>query len=186
MALPQQSEMTLDAFLKLPDEKPALEFADGMVSQKAPPQTRHAFLQSGIAGLINRSTQPAKTAFASTEQRTTYGGRSTVPDIAVIAWDHIPLGPDGRVVDVLEGPPEIAIEIISPGQRTNALVTRLLWYVANGVGAALLVDPDDDSVVVFRPNAVPQSFIIGDDIDLNDVIPGLTLSVGELFSVLTP
>ena len=36
MAIPEQ-RITLEEFLQLPEEKPALEFEDGMVTQKVPP-----------------------------------------------------------------------------------------------------------------------------------------------------
>lgn len=44
--------------------------------------------------------------------------------------------------------PDLIVEIASPGQSISALVRRCLWYVQEGVAVALLVDPDDRSVLV--------------------------------------
>ncbi len=85
--------------------------------------------------------------------------------------------------DFLE-PPDIAVEIVSPTQSVNRLVRRCLWYVKNGVRLALLVDPDDESVIAFRPDASDRGLRGPDRIDYGDMIPGLQLVVRELFESL--
>ncbi len=50
-----QRRMTLEEFLALPEEKPALEYEDGVVTQKMPPQGKHASLQPGsVSSSIER------------------------------------------------------------------------------------------------------------------------------------
>ena len=44
----QQRELTLEAFLKRPERKPALEFMHGKVRQKGAPKARHSVLQAGL------------------------------------------------------------------------------------------------------------------------------------------
>jgi Uma2 family endonuclease len=82
MAVPQR-RMTLEEFLELPEEKPALEFEDGVVTQKVPPQGKHSGLQYSICAMISQTAGLNKLAWAFPELRTTYGRRSRVPDIAV-------------------------------------------------------------------------------------------------------
>jgi Uma2 family endonuclease len=87
------------------------------------------------------------------------------------------------VQDVLV-PPDITIEIVSPGQSTNALVRRCLWYVAHEVQVALLVDPEDESVLAFRPQGRMDVWHGVDRIDVSEVLPDFDLTVEHLFSVL--
>jgi len=82
MAITEQ-HMTLEAFLALPEKKPALEFEDGVVTQKVPPRGRHSRLQSTVPGRINPSDGPSHLAVAFPELRTTYAGYSRVPDVSV-------------------------------------------------------------------------------------------------------
>src|SRR5438132_3399405 len=124
--------LTLEEFLALPEEKPALEYIDGKVTQKVPPLGMHAVLQVGLCALFNRSGMPGKLWIALSELRTTYAGQSRVPDVAVYLWERIPRGERGRVGDDFFVPPDVAIEIISPGQRVNQMVERCVWFVANG------------------------------------------------------
>src|SRR3954452_7597057 len=110
MAVPHE-RMPLEEFLALPEEKPALEFEDGVVTQKVAPKGRHSWLQTSIAARFNQAGGPGKIAAAFTELRTTYAGASPVPDVAVYRWDRIPLDANGEVVDDFLEPPDAAIEI---------------------------------------------------------------------------
>lgn len=178
------SRMTLAEFLALPEEEPALEFEDGVVIQKVSPKGRHSVLQFAAADAINRITRPRKLAWAFPELRVTFAGMSRVPDVAVYAWQRIPRGEDGTVLDDFWEPPDIAIEILSPGQSTNRLLRRCLSYVANGVRAAVLIDPDDESVIIVRPGGITTGLVAGDMLDLSDIVPELTIPVGALFATL--
>jgi Uma2 family endonuclease len=179
-----QTLMTVEEFLKLPEEKPALELEDGMVSQKVSPKAKHSRLQYTVAERINHQTVQQRLAMAFPELRASFGGHSYVPDVAVLRWDRIPVEADGTIGNDLFEPPDIAVEIVSPGQSVNKLVSRCVWYVDNGVRIALLVDPADESIAQFRPGQ-PVAVLRGDDpIDLSEVLNDFALTVQELFDSL--
>jgi Uma2 family endonuclease len=179
-----QRRMSLDEFLELPEEKPALEFFDGAVTQKMSPMGRHSVLQWELVRRCNLIGIPRRLFMAFTELRATYGGQSTVPDVSVYRWERIPRSERGEVADRFLEPPDVAVEIASPGQSVNELVSRCLWYVANGARAALLVDPGHPSVLMFRPGAEPVLRGGADAVDLGDVLPDLRFTVEELFASL--
>ena len=179
-----EKPLTLDEFLALPEEEPPLEYADGVVTRKVPPKTRHSALQLDLAKRIDQIGLPNKVARAFTELRTTFGGASRVPDVAVFRWDRIPRDASGRLADDVFEPPDIAIEMASPGQSVNSLVRRCLWYGANGVHVALLVDPEDESVLAFRPGGGVTALQGADRIDLTEILPEFELTVDELFAAL--
>lgn len=176
--------MTLEQFLKLPEEKPALEYEEGRITQKVSPKGKHSVLQFKVADAVNRVAGPAKLALAFPELRFTYEGRSYVPDVSVYRHDRIPRDPDGEVVDDFFIPPDIAIEILSPSQNLSALIRKCLWYTSNGVAAALLVSRPDRSVRLFLPRQEPQVLRAQDPIDLGDLLPGFHLTVDQLFESL--
>ena len=176
--------MTLQEFLDLPERKPALEFEDGVVTRKVSPKARHSILQGTLVQRINRHAEAQKMALAFPELRTTFGGYSLVPDVAVYLWERIPTDPTGEAEDDVREPPDIAVEIVSPRQTVNQLVRRCVWYVDNGVRVALLVDPDDRSVIVFRPDSRTTALRGNEAVDLSDVIPGFQLVVDDLFASL--
>jgi Uma2 family endonuclease len=79
----------------------------------------------------------------------TFAGASHVPDVSIFVWGSIPRSQDGRVADRFQDPPDATAEIASPDQSVNALARKCRGYAADGVKIALLVDPDDESVLAF-------------------------------------
>ena len=179
-----QSQMTVEEFLTLPEEKPALEFEDGTVSQKVSPKGKHSRLQFVFAERVNVVTAQRKLALAFPELRTSFSGRSYVPDVAVYRWDRIPLDNDGSIANDFFEPPDIAVEIVSPDQSVGALIRKCVWYVEHGVKIAVLVDPDDKSVFSFRPGLAPQVLRGDDQLPLDDVLADVAITVGFLFNSL--
>ena len=83
-----QTELTLEDFLALePDtyEPPYLEYeGEGLVRRKMSPNPQHSELQPYLAHLLlNFGAQSGQRLHVYTELRTTTGGRSRLPDVAV-------------------------------------------------------------------------------------------------------
>jgi Uma2 family endonuclease len=182
MAIAQR--MTLEEFLQLPEEKPALEYIDGEVVQKVSPKADHGWFQLQIGSWINQFAVPRKLAAAFTETRTTYEKRSTVPDVSVYRWDRIPRDAEGVVQPDLLIPPDIAIEIASPGQSRRSLLARCQWFVESGVEIALLVDYRDRSITGCRAGEPLRVYRGEERVDLDSVLPGFELTPRALFDSL--
>ena len=176
--------MTLERFLELPEEKPALEFEpDGTVTQKMSPTGKHSVIQMALSEMINH-IEGGRVAEALLELRTIFGGASYVPDVAVYLWDRIPRDASGDIADYFYEPPDIAFEVVSPGQRVSALLRKCAWYLDNGVRVAVIVDTEDRTVLVLRKDQ-PLRICRGDDqIDISDVLPGFELTAAQLFGRL--
>ena len=82
MAITGQT-LTLEEFLQLPEEKPALEYVAGTVRQKVSPEILHGLLQGVLFEWINRFAWPRKVATAAVELRVSFAGASHVPDVVV-------------------------------------------------------------------------------------------------------
>src|SRR4051794_20473707 len=131
MAIVRQ-RLTLEQFLKLPEEEPALEYWDGEVTQKVSPKRPHGTLQFTFGERIGQLTGPGRPFRVFTETRITFTGISTVPDLIVYRRERVPLDLNGDVADDFVTPPDFAVEIISPGQSRTQLMARCRWYVTNG------------------------------------------------------
>lgn len=111
--------LTLEEFLQLPETEPASEYIDGLIIQKPMPQGEHSIIQTELAPAINPVVKPKQIARAFTELRCTFGGRSTIPDIAVFLWSRVPRKENGGVSNVFSIAPDWTIEILSPDQPTT-------------------------------------------------------------------
>ena len=177
--------MTLDEFLAKYEHDPVLEYAQGVVTEKMSPNWDHGILQSLVTYRLNAYLLRRKLAVALTELRTTdpLADISRIPDIAVYACDRIERDPAARRHGAFTAP-DIAIEIMSPGQTRASQLSRCREFVASGSRAALLVEPATRSVTEVRPDGVERMHADGDLIYLSDIVPGLTLDLGELFAEL--
>src|SRR5215210_776228 len=132
--------MTFEEFLRLPEEKPAREFFYGTVTRKMSPKGPHAMLQPELAFFFQLYCRRSGLARVMTELRTNWAGAaSLVPDLAVYLVDRIPTKPSGEVADDFFDPPNVAVEIVSPGQSMRAMRERARWFIGHGVRAVVTV-----------------------------------------------
>ncbi|HEY7067918.1 MAG TPA: Uma2 family endonuclease [Chloroflexota bacterium] len=176
--------LTLEEFLRLPEEKAALEYVAGAVRQKVSPEGLHSLLTKILCFWIDAFGVPRKLAVTFPEWRTIFAGAAHVPDVVVCAWDRIPLDARQRPSGHLHEPSLVAIEIASPGQSRRQLRDDCAWYVANGAELALLIDPDDERILVYRPGAEPQRRQGDDVVDFGDALPGFQFVVRDLFEAV--
>ena len=178
--------LTLTEFLKRPETKPASEYIDGHIIQKPMPQGEHSTLQGDLVSTINAALKPQKIARAYPELRCTFGGRSTVPDVAVFQWGRIPRRADGRVENVFTIPPDWTIEILSPGQSHTKVIRNILHCLEHGTEMGWLLDPEESCVFVYNAE---QSVKMFEKPDLGLPVPAFAervqLTVGEIFGWLT-
>ncbi len=180
-----QRRLTLEEFLALPEQKPVLEYWEGVVTQKVSPKGPHGRLQLKLGALLEAAAAPRKLAMVFTEVRATYADSSLVPDIAVYLWDRVPRTARGRVADDFVLTPDIAIEIVSPGQSVISQARRCRWYVEQGAKVALAVNPRNDSVTEVQAGGIERVLRGNDRLDLSPVLPDFALTVQELFDSLT-
>ncbi|MGB0560333.1 MAG: Uma2 family endonuclease [Spirulinaceae cyanobacterium] len=177
--------LTLDAFLALPDTEPASEYIDGHVFAKPMPQGQHSTLQVELTETINAVVKRPKIAKAYTELRCIFGGRAIVPDIAVFAWERIPVNVQGMVENIFNREPDWLIEILSPDQSPIHVIDKLLHSLNHGSKMGWLVDPATRSVLVYPTQQQPQLFKGADDIlPVPDFAQGLDLTAAEVFAWL--
>lgn len=177
--------LTLEEFLKLPETKPASEYINGQIIQKPMPQGKHSKLQGKLVTAINAVVEDPQIALAFPELRCTFGGRSIVPDVAVFAWERIPVDESGDVANVFQVHPDWTIEILSPDQNQTKVTGNILHCLEHGSRLGWLVDPDERSVLVYPQGQQPQLLQeSGDVLPVPDLVAELRLTVGDLFGLL--
>lgn len=177
--------ITLEAFLKLPETKPASEFMDGQIIQKPMPQGKHSTIQRDLCNAIDTTLKQNRVARAYPELRCTFGGRSTVPDVAVVSWERIPRDDDGKVANVFAIAPDWTIEILSPEQSQTKVVRNILHCLSHGTKMGWLIDPAEELVFIYRSDQTIAFFEEKEDLlPVPEFAASFQLSVGQLFSWL--
>ena len=177
--------ITLDEFLQLPETKPANEYVDGQIIQKPMPQGKHSAIQGEFVPAVNRVLKTQRIARAFPELRCTFGGRSTVPDIAVFTWDRIPRDANGEIANVFPLAPDWTIEILSPDQSQTKVTKNILHCLEYGAQTGWLIDPDEQTVFVYHPTQPTRVFDNpGNTLPMPPFASEFVLTVQELFAWL--
>ena len=177
--------LTLAEFLQLPETKPASEFIGGQIIQKPMPQGKHSTIQGELVSAINGIVKGQRIARAFPELRCTFGDRSTVPDIAVFLWHRIPRDGNGEIANTFLTAPDWTIEILSPDQSQTRVTKNILHCLKYGAQMGWLIDPDEQTVFVYRPQQEPEVLDEADQIvPVPSFVGDLPLRIQTIFGWL--
>ena len=111
-------------------------------------------------------------------ERTTYG-RDTVRglDFAFISKDR---APDPAAKSLLEIAPDLAIEVMSPGNKVDDIRLKIRQLLKAGTREVWVVYPDLREVEVHNANGV-NIYFEGDTISGGDILPGFEIAVADIF-----
>ena len=96
---------------------------------------------------------------------------STLEDYA--AWDE----PGGWI----RGAPDVVVEVLSPTDTSSRMQRKTLEYLGAGALRVWIVDPGARTVTVYRPDGSATLLRGQETLDGEDVLPGFSLDLEELF-----
>jgi len=81
----------------------------------------------------------------------------------------------------IQGAPDLAVEVLSPSDTTDAIETKIAQYFENGTRLLWVINLYSRTAIEYR-NAQPTRLIKKDEpLDGLDVVPGFTLPLQEIF-----
>ena len=105
-------------------------------------------------------------------------GEDYIPDAAFISYKRQPVRPNKVAYNPVA--PDLAIEVLSPGNTAKEIATKIVNYMA--VNTVLwLVDPDEKTIDVWIPGQPVKRLRVGDMLEGGDVLPGFQLAVADIF-----
>ncbi|MFN0096370.1 MAG: Uma2 family endonuclease [Dehalococcoidia bacterium] len=140
-AAPARRKLTYEEFLAL-DGNPHQEWVDGEAVPMVSVSTVHARITMWLSRLLGSflELQPVGEVFGDPfNVRLTRTGRA--PDLMLILNENL----HRLRGNFLEGPPDIVIEVISPGSRTTDRVAKFAEYEEGGIPEYWLIDPQRES-----------------------------------------
>ncbi|HEY9700895.1 MAG TPA: Uma2 family endonuclease, partial [Allocoleopsis sp.] len=103
---------------------------------------------------------------------------------AVFTWSRIPKNPQGRIANQFNTYPDWIIEIFSPEESTNKVIKKILFCLNQGSQLGWLIDPEDESVMIFIPDKFPQILSNDENLPVLESLKHWELSVNQLFDWL--
>jgi Uma2 family endonuclease len=153
------------------------ELIDGVPIAKMSPKYFHSRSTGKIFALLNdwatnRGRVGIEWAIDLTDDFT------PVPDLIYISFDRLPITWEENAACPVA--PELAIEIISPGQTFGQMTQKASSYLNNRVLRVWVIDPSAQSLTVFYPDAAPITHT-GDRLITDPIFPELSIVTNQLF-----
>ena len=88
----------------------------------------------------------------------------------------------GAVETFFPGPPDLAIEVISPSDRYTAIAEKVRDWLDAGTRMVVVVNPRGRDATVHTPNQEPITLTEDDTLDGGEAVPGWNMPVKDIFS----
>jgi Uma2 family endonuclease len=103
-----------------------------------------------------------------------------LPDVSFVAADRVKMHDRDTYYQFAL---DLAIEIISPSERAVAMRAKIKDYLRTGVRQVWQVYPETQEVVVYLADGTVRTYVIGQTIPGDELLPGFALPVAEIFAV---
>lgn len=103
------------------------------------------------------------------------------PDVSFIARASVPA--DYPLDCFWEGPPTLAVEVVSPHDRADDTHERVQDFLESGTQQVWVLWPRRQSVSVYSPNGDTRELGPDAQLDGGDMLPGFSVTVSDLFEV---
>jgi Uma2 family endonuclease len=130
-------------------------------------------------GIWNRQTNLGRSFDSSTGYDfIALGGGKLSPDVSWIEKSRL----EGvNIVGFIPVVPDFVIELRSATDNLKPLQKKMIEYQRLGVRLALLVDPKNKQVEIYRQGQEPEILASPTEIDCSEVMPGFVLSMSKIF-----
>jgi Uma2 family endonuclease len=99
------------------------------------------------------------------------------PDVSFVSKERV----DQEGDHYYEGPPDLAVEVLSPGDRKGYVERKLALYLQTGTRSVWLVNPRHRTVEVISSLDHRRTFHEADEL-VDDTVPGFRVTVSEIFN----
>lgn len=181
--LAKPAPLTAEDLPYLASDKGPCELVEGELIREPPPGEGHGWVAGKVLVHVGRFVlehrlgriYAAETGFVLARSPDTV----RCPDAAFVSAERLTSSP--RRGPYFEGAPDLAVEVVSPGDTPREIGEKVRDYLAAGARAVWVVDPRDESVTVHLPDQETRTLLQGDTVDGAPVLVGFRLPVARIF-----
>jgi Uma2 family endonuclease len=161
------------------------ELDEGVLVPMTPPQPPHGFVVARMTMRlgVHVSSLGLGSVFAGDTGCVLHRNPDTLRgvDVAFMSRARLPEQPAPQE-GFLEGGPDLAIEVLSPGNRRGEMLRKVGQYINAGSSLVWVIDPRRRRVVVYGGDDDVQILAEGDVLTGGEVLPAFSCPVAWLFS----
>ncbi|HSF76928.1 MAG TPA: Uma2 family endonuclease [Microcoleus sp.] len=184
---PAEQKIWTDAeFMALNRDGHRYEIVNGELIDMGNSGAKHSYVAVILsAALFNCvSTRKLGAIFDSSTAFKMKSGNKRSPDVSFMAKERLQ-GLDDLPDGFLEGAPDLAVEILSPGNTVAEIHDKVVEYFENGARLVWVIHPQEQYVLVYRSSQEPDRLLKStQSLDGEEIVPGFTLPIAELFQKL--
>jgi Uma2 family endonuclease len=175
--------LSAEEYWALPDDGRRTELVRGKVLTIPSPGFQHGELCLRIGFVIMQflAAKPFGRIVSNDAGVITERDPDTVrgPALSFYSFDRLPShqSPQGYP-DVA---PDLSLEVKSPSDRWNKLVSKAAELLDAGVTVVCIVDPESQKVQIHRADEAVRTLARDEFLEFADVLPGFSVRVGDLF-----
>ena len=174
--LPIPTTMTAEEFLE--NDMPGYEYAKGELIPMSPATRRHGKISAKVIMFMSSHVyENGLGELYTAETIFEVGDRRMKHDVAFVSTDHLDVDED----KTFPIPPDLAIEVISSTDVHYRVVRKALDYLEAGTRLVWVLDPVAKAVTVYRSENDIEILTHAATLTGEDVVPGFTCPVGQLF-----
>ncbi len=178
----QEPLITGQELLEMGDIGPC-ELIEGRIVYMSPTKIEHGMIESLLTHILQQHVLTHKLGVVMNGETGIYIKRNpdTIRAADILYISHARLE-KATPNDFLDVAPELVVEIMSPSDRWSDMRRKLRDYFGAAVDVVLVIEPDMKSVVAFRSTTDLTEFGPDSTLTLEDVLPGFSLPVSDIFS----
>jgi Uma2 family endonuclease len=175
--------MTAEELFGSAHEPRSCELVAGRLHEMEPPGIEHGVVATQIAKVLDAHVEREGLGLVVASEVGFHIAHDPdtvrAPDVAFLSRERVE--EIGIPRGYWPGPPDVAVEVVSPNDRRSEVEGKALDWIAGGTRAVIVVDPDLRTATVYRARDDICVLTADESLDLEDVIPGWHPTVGEFF-----
>jgi len=177
--------VTADELLMMPDDGFHYELVKGELKRMSPTGDKHGRVTMELAYALYQYVKrnnlgrvyAAETGFKLESDPDTV----RAPDVAFVSMKRIQAA--GSIQGYRSGAPDLAAEVLSPGNTKREMAEKVEEYFAAGAHLVWIVNPKSKTVTVYRSLTDVATLTEEDTLDGGEVVPGFQIPVAEIFAI---
>ena len=170
------------ALLPQPEDGSHQELVKGVVITMPPPSFYHGLCCNEMGYRLGKHVREQKLGFVTNNDSGVVLARDpdTVrgPDVAYWSRERMPEPPREGYPSI---PPDLVVEVLSPSDVFLNVQRKVQQYLRAEVRMVWIAIPEDRSIAVCRPGRETSILTNGETLNGEDVLPGFSCPVAELF-----